>query len=45
MSRLEALSQENAQLRNNLQTRGIMAASPDDPIPTREKGKAPIRRH
>jgi hypothetical protein len=45
MSRLEALSQENAQLRNNLQTRGTTAASPDDPIPTREKGKAPIRRH
>jgi hypothetical protein len=29
MSRLEALSQENAQLRNNLQTRGTTAASPE----------------
>jgi hypothetical protein len=45
MSRLETFSQENTQLYNNLQTHVITAVCPDDPIPTREKGKTLIRRY
>jgi hypothetical protein len=45
MSRLDVLSQENAQLRNNLQTRGTTAASPDNPILIMKKGKPPIQGH
>jgi hypothetical protein len=45
MSRLEVLSQENIWLYNNLQTHDTITISPDDPIPTIKKNKAPIYRH